>query len=143
MTLPTSTGVSPRTTTPAGPSVTTTTTSPPSGGGHPVASAQALAECRAIGGNPVEGQDNWYILGPTYIDPTCKDIPYLGPDGATYYINLPIGPDSIEAAVIAYPGGTFSATEQECDSGDYPEANPGVNTPGHWSAALGLCLAKS
>jgi hypothetical protein len=32
-----------------------------------------------------------------------------------------------------------AATEQECASGSYLGANPGVGTPGRWNASLQLC----
>jgi hypothetical protein len=41
-------------------------------------------------------------------------------------------------AATAFNG--TAATESECTSGNYPEANPGVNTPGDWDSQIGLCL---
>jgi hypothetical protein len=36
-------------------------------------------------------------------------------------------------------GGT-AATKSECTTGQYPDANPGVDSPGVWDSSLGLCL---
>jgi hypothetical protein len=116
------------------PSPITTTTTTPAG---PTVPAAAIADCAEIGGSPRQGGwDKLYIAGPTYLDPACLDVPYIGTDGMTYYVDLPLGSSGPEPVNMR---GT-TASEEECRTGSYPMANPGVNTPGSWDAALGLCL---
>jgi hypothetical protein len=68
---------------------------------------------------------------------SCQNVPYLGSDGATYYLTLAVSSHgALEQASTAGSG----STEAECRSGQYPDANPGVGSPGHWDAQLGLCL---
>lgn len=150
----TSTTVTPTTVTPTTAPLTSepqTTNAPPSSSpptsntSSPTVPAAVLATCSRIGGTPVEGQDNWYILGPTYLNPECKNVPYIGPDGATYYDDFPLNKSGVSSTDIygsstASSLGGSAATESECSTGNYPEANPGVNTPGIWDSQLGLCL---
>ncbi len=63
-------------------------------------------------------------------------MPYLGTDGSTYYVDL-VFPLAANASML---GMTVTADAKECQTGVYPEANSGVNTPGQWNAQLGLCL---
>lgn len=122
-----------------------TSRSSTSNAAEPTVPPAVLAECSRVGGTPVEGQDNWYILGPTYLNPECKDVPYIGPDGMTYYDDFPLtmagisSTDVYGVSTASLLGGS-AATESECSTGNYPEANPGVNTPGTWDSQLGLCL---
>ena len=98
--------------------------------------ASVLAACSAIGGEPTQGfQGNWVVALPIDGGPVCKDISYLGTDSATCYVSL-----DLTANGIALTNGTGTADEEECRTGSYPMANPGVNTPGHWDAALHLYL---
>jgi hypothetical protein len=128
------------------PPTTSTTDNPPTTtAAEPTVPATVLAACSRIGGTPVEGQDNWYILGPTYIDPQCDNVPYIGPDGETYYDTFPLTQSGLSSTDIygsstaSSLGGT-AATKSECATGQYPDANPGVDSPGVWDSALGLCL---
>ena len=125
---------------------TTSTGNPPSTtSAKPTVPASVLAACSRIGGTSVEGQDNWYILGPTYLNPECKNVPYIGPDGETYYDSFPLTQSEVSTTDV-YGNSTASflkgnaATKNECATGQYPEANPGVNSPGYWDSQLGLCL---
>ncbi|MGC1237911.1 MAG: hypothetical protein WA860_03880 [Acidimicrobiales bacterium] len=126
-------------------STTTVASQPTTTTGRPTVSRSVLAACSSIGGTPVEGQDNWYILGPTYLNPECKNVPYIGPDGETYYDDFPLTQAGISTTDV-YGNSTHSAlgglaaTESECATGQYPEANPGVDSPGAWDSSLGLCL---
>ena len=97
------------------------------------------AGCVADGGQAV-----WDYAGePVYpgppSDPVCRNVPYIGTDGMTYYLlNVawpPAGPLDTS--------GSYAATQAECDTGSYPDANPGVNAPGQWNAALGICQPGS
>lgn len=128
------------------PPPTTTTVQPSATSSpEPTVPATVIAACSRIGGTPAEGQDNWYILGPTYISPQCKNVPYIGPDGETYYDTFPLTQSGVASTDI-YGNSTASflkgnaATQTECITGQYPEANPGVDFPGVWDSSLGLCL---
>jgi hypothetical protein len=141
----TSIATPPTTSTTDNPDTTPTTAAPTKTPTGPTVPASVIAACSRIGGTPVEGQDNWYILGPTYLNPECKNVPYLGPDGETYYDDFPLTDSGISSTDIygnsaATAFGGTAATESECNSGNYPEANPGVDTPGNWDPNIGLCL---
>jgi hypothetical protein len=112
---------------------------------EPTVPAAVLATCSRVGGTPVEGQDNWYILGPTYLNPECNNVPYIGIDGMTYYDNFPLTTTGISSTDVygnstsSSLGGT-AASQSECSTGHYPQANPGVDAPGVWNSQLDLCL---
>jgi hypothetical protein len=101
-------------------------------------SVAAAKACDQLGGSPFSGNSN-------YADSAvCEDVPYIGSDGAKYRDNFPFTALGVSTTDIYGnpPGslaGGFSATRQECQSGDYPEANPGVNTPGVWNSQFELC----
>jgi len=138
-------GLTSSTTSTTTPPTTSTTTPPITTAAKPTVPATVIAACSRIGGAPVEGQDNWYILGPTYLNPECKNVPYIGPDGETYYDDFPLTDSGISPTdVYGYTAATAfdgtAATESECNSGNYPEANPGVDTPGNWDSSIGICL---
>jgi hypothetical protein len=117
-------------------SQSTTASSPPTQTTVPTA---ALTACSRIGGEPRQGgQDNGYILGPTYLNPACLNVPYIGTDGQTYYVNLPLN----ESGPVGIGSVTGAANETECHTGDYPMANPGVISSGNWSVQLDLCLTS-
>ncbi len=91
----------------------------------PVTSPSAIAACEAIGGTPTALESG---------SATCHNVPYLGPDGATYYVDLPLdttGPERVDL----YGTG---ATESECETGNYPMG--GTGAAGRWDGALGLCF---
>lgn len=91
-----------------------------------VSSPSAIAQCSGLGGTPA-------VQGGA---PACSNVPYLGPDGATYYVDLPLPPSGPQPVAM---NGT-SATQAECDSGNYPMGNSGSGPPGRWDGSLVLCL---
>jgi hypothetical protein len=102
--------------------------------------ASAQAACTALGGVNDLGST---IYGNA---PYCYNVPYIGTDGTQYLDSFPYTVSGVSTTdIYGNPPGHVvgAATQQECVSGDYPMANPGVNTPGVWTARMELCQARS
>jgi hypothetical protein len=101
--------------------------------------ASAQAACTALGGVNDLGST---IYGNA---PMCYDVTYIDSDGSSYDDNFPYTVSGVSTTDIYGnpPGHIASTTRQECLSGDYPDANPGVNTPGVWNSQFELCLPTS
>ena len=102
--------------------------------------ASAQAACTALGGVNDLGST---VYGN---DPYCYNVSYIGTDGTQYLDSFPYTVSSVSTTDIYgnSPGNVVgAATRQECASGNYPMANPGVNTPGVWNTSMELCQTRS
>ena len=108
----------------------------------------AHAACNQYGGSwSSPGTADYNADGYTFSIPdgpkgaSCDNVPYLGSDGATYYVTIYF---SSTGASQSAGSGTGTATEAECSRGYYPDgsAGPASAQPGNWSGVLGICLTK-
>ena len=85
----------------------------------PAVRSREVQSCAAAGGYPAN-DGPFGGLEPEITQ--CKQVPYVGTDSATYYETVPF--DS--AGNFQPPTAYGAATQDECASGSYPDANPGA-----------------
>jgi hypothetical protein len=101
---------------------------------------KAAPACTAVGGlatfQPQSGQGSPVLQ--------CVNIGYLGNDGLAYRASVDMDPITGRLTGPMDTGGK-GATQQECQSGSYPNA-PGaprsVPTQGQWNNLLQACLGS-